>query len=50
MAGLLRGQLAHQQRLQELAYKTEVLVEGVEGILRESRQSGGQTDRPLQQH
>lgn len=50
LAGLLRGQLSNQQGLQELADKTEVLVEGVEGILRESRQSGGQTDRQLEQH
>ena len=45
LAGLLRGQLSNQQGLQELAHKTEVLVEGVEGILKENRQSGGQTDR-----
>lgn len=44
LAGLLRGQLSNQQGLQELAHKIEVLVEGVEGILKESRQSGGQTD------
>lgn len=50
LAGLLRGQLSNQQGLQELADKTEVLVEGVEGVLRESRQSGGQTDRQLEQH
>lgn len=25
-------------------------MEGVEGVLRESRQSGGQTDRQLEQH
>lgn len=50
LAGLLRGQLSNQQWLQELAYKIEVLVEGLEGILRESRQSGGQTDRQLEQH
>lgn len=43
-AGLLWGQLSNQQGLQELAYKIEVLVEGVEDILKESRQSGGQTD------
>lgn len=45
LAGLLRGQLSNQQGMQELADKTEVRVEGVEGILRESRQSGAQTDR-----
>lgn len=45
LAGLLGGQLSDQQGLQELAHKAEVLVEGTEGILRESRQSGGQTDR-----
>lgn len=32
-AGLLRGQLANQQGLQELPDKVEVRVEGVEGIL-----------------
>lgn len=54
LAGLLRGQLSNQQGMQELADKTEVRVEGVEGILRESRQSGAQTDRQtdrqLEQH
>lgn len=45
LAGLLRGQLPDQQGLQELAHEAEVLVEGVEGVLRESRQSGGRTDR-----
>lgn len=50
LAGLLGGQLSDEQGLQELAHEAEVLVEGVEGILRESRQSAGladrQTDRP----
>lgn len=50
LAGLLWGQLSNQERLQELAHKTEVLVEGVEGILKESRESGRQTDRQLGQH
>lgn len=50
LAGLLWGQLSDQQGLQELAYKVEVQVEGMEGVLRESRQSGGQTDRQLEQH
>lgn len=50
LAGLLWGQLSNQQRLQELAHKTEVLVEGVEGILKESRELGGQTARQLEQH
>lgn len=45
LAGLLGGQLPDQQGLQELAHEAEVLVEGMEGVLRESRQSGGQTDR-----
>lgn len=48
LARLLRGQLSNQQGLQELAHEIEVLVEGVEGILKESRQSGGQKDRQLQ--
>lgn len=42
LAGLLWGQLSNQQGLQELAYKIEVLMEGAEGILRESQRSGGQ--------
>ena len=45
LAGLLRGQLSNQQGLQELAHEIEVLVEGVEGILKESRQSGGRRGR-----
>lgn len=45
LAGLLRGQVSNQQGMQELADKTEVRVEGVEGILRENRQSGTQTHR-----
>lgn len=45
LAGLLWGQLSNQQGLQELAHKIEVLVEGAEGILQESRQSGGQPAR-----
>lgn len=45
LAGLLRGQLSNQQGLQELAHEIEVLVEGVEGILKESRRSGGRRGR-----
>lgn len=47
LTGLLWGQLSNQQGLQELAHEIEVLVEGVEGILKEGQQSGGQTDRQL---